>query len=124
MLVVVGAGLLNVNGRESVVPPPPLGDGVDTVTEAFPAVAMSSAGIVAFNWVEDTKVVGRSFVFHCTTESVTKLLPLTISVKAAPPAGRDVGLMLKIAGAGGLLIVKDRGGVEVPPSGAGLYTVT
>jgi hypothetical protein len=96
---------------------------VNTVTWAVPAVAMSEAGIAALNRVEETYVVVRLAPFHWTTESVAKPVPLTVSVKAAPPAVRDDGLMLEIAGTGGLLIVKVRA-LEVPPPGAGLNTVT
>jgi hypothetical protein len=67
---------------------------------------MSAAGIAAVNRVAETKVVVRFAPFHCTTESVTKPVPLTVSVKAAPPAVRDDGLMLEITGTGGSLIVK------------------
>ncbi len=53
-----------------------------------------------------------------------KLFPFTVSVKAEPPAVRDVGLILEIAGTGlGAMIAKDWA-LEVPPPGAGLYTVT
>jgi len=84
---------------------------------------MYEAGIATVNLVEDTKVVVGLSPFHCTTESGTKPVPVTVSVNAAPPAVRDVGLMLEIDGAGAFLIVKVRA-VDVPPTGAGLYTVT
>jgi hypothetical protein len=96
---------------------------VTTVTWAVPAAAMSAAGIAALKRVEEAKVVVRFAPFHCTTESATKPLPLTVSVNAAPPAVRDVGLKLEIVDNGGSLIVKVRA-LEVPPPGAGLTTVT
>jgi hypothetical protein len=120
-LVVAGTGLLIVRVPALEVPPP--GADVNTVTDTVPAVAMSAAGIAALNLVEETYVVGRLAPFHCTTESLMKPLPLTVSVKAAPPAVRDVGLMLEITGTGGSLIVKVWA-LEVPPPGAGLNTVT
>jgi hypothetical protein len=51
-LEVVGAGLLIVSVRALEVPPP--GAGVNTVTEAVPAVAISDAGIAAVNRVAET----------------------------------------------------------------------
>ncbi len=52
-------------------------------------------------------------------------VPFTVSVNATPPAVRDVGLMLVIAGTGLLaaLIVKVWA-LEVPPPGAEVNTVT
>src|SRR5206468_12401133 len=49
------AGTLIVNVSAFELPPP--GGGVDTRTEAVPAVAMSAAVIVARSWVALTKVV-------------------------------------------------------------------
>ena len=103
-LVVLGTGLLIVNVRELEVPPPGLG--VNTVTWAVPATAISEAGIEAVNRVEETNVVVRSVPLQRTTELFTKPLPLTVSVNAAPPAVRDDGLKLEIVGTGGLLMVK------------------
>ena len=48
-------GSLTVKVRTLEVPPP--GPGEKTVTLAIPAAAISEAGIVALNRVEDTKVV-------------------------------------------------------------------
>src|SRR5438046_9987740 len=56
------AGTLIVNVSAFELPPP--GGGVDTRTEAVPAVAMSAAVIVARSWVALTKVVVRAFAFH------------------------------------------------------------
>jgi hypothetical protein len=102
-LVVAGTGLLIVKVRTLEVPPP--GAGLNTVTWAVPADAMSVAGIAAINWIEDTYFVVRFDPFHCTTEPLTNPLPLTVSVKAAPSRVCDDGLRLEIAGTG-LLIVK------------------
>jgi hypothetical protein len=66
---------------------------------------MSAAVIAAVNWVEDTNVVVRLAPFHWTAELEMKPLPLTVSVKAAPPRVWDDGLRPEIAGTG-LLIVK------------------
>ena len=105
------------------VPPP--GVGLKTVTLAVPAVAMSVARIAAVSWVVLTNVVVRSVPFHLTTELEIKFVPLTVRVKAVPPAVADVGLRLVVVGTGlsGTLIVKVWE-LEVPPPGVGLKTVT
>ena len=86
------------------VPPP--GVGVNTVTEAVPADAMSAADIVAVNWVDDTCVVARLAPFHRTTEPLMKLLPLTVRVNDIPPTKADEGESPVVAGTG-LVIVPD-----------------
>ena len=45
-----------------------------------------------------TKVVLRFDPFHLTTELETKLVPLTVNVKAIPPANTVFGLMLVSVG--------------------------
>jgi hypothetical protein len=62
MLVIVGTGLLIVKVWALEVPPP--GAGVNTVTWAVPANAMSKAEIAAVNRVEETYVVVRFAPFH------------------------------------------------------------
>jgi len=96
-----------------------------TVTLAVPAVAMSAARIEAVTCVEETYVVVRFVPFHLTTELEMKLLPLTVSIKPAPPAVAELGLRLVVVGTGlsGTLIVKVWE-LEVPPPGVGLKTVT
>ncbi len=63
--------------------------------------------------------------FHRTTDPLIKLVPVTVSVKADPPAVAEVGLILERVGTGLLAtcIVKVKA-PEVPPPGAGLKTVT
>ena len=64
-------------------------------------------------------------LFHFTTEPLTKLVPFTVRGKAASPAVLLVGFKLVVVGTGlVLLMVNVRAGVEVPPPGAGLNTVT
>jgi hypothetical protein len=46
------------------------------------------------------KVVVRADPFTCTTDPLTKLLPLTVSVNPAPPAVALFGEMLDTEGAG------------------------
>ena len=117
-LVVVGTGLLIVKVRELEVPPP--GAGLNTVTEAVPATAMSAAVITAVNRVEETKVVVRFAPFHRTIEPATKLLPLTVRTKSVPPAVVDVGLKLEVVGVG-LLIVQGQGTGCATPGSRGEY---
>ena len=63
-------------------------------------------------------------LFHFTTERPsTKFVPFTVRVKAASPAVLLVGEIVAVVGTG-LLIVNVKAGVEVPPPGAGLTTVT
>jgi hypothetical protein len=66
---------------------------------------ISEAGIAAVNWVEETNVVVRSEPFHLTTDPEMKLVPLTVNVKADPPAVAEEGLRFVVVGKG-LLIVK------------------
>ena len=101
-LVVVGTGLLIVKGMGPDVTPP----GFNTVTFTVPAAAISAATIEAVNWVALTKVVVRLDPPHCTTEPLTKFVPLTVSVNPELPAVVDEGLRLVIVGAAGGLIVK------------------
>jgi hypothetical protein len=87
------------------VPPP--GAGLNTLTDAVPATALSAAGIAAVNRVAETYVVVRSAPFQRTTELDTKLVPFTVNVNALPPAVAEVGLRLVATGMGfALLIVK------------------
>src|SRR5205823_3111959 len=81
--VSIGAGLFTVNVCAAEVPPP--GAGVMTVTEAVAVAAMSAAGIAAVSCVALTKVVVRAAPFHCTLAPLTKPLPVSVSVKPAPP---------------------------------------
>ena len=104
ILVVAGTGLLIVRVWALEVPPP--GVGSNTVTWAVPATAVSAAGIAAVNRVAETNVVVRFAPFHCTTKPLKKPLPLTVSVKAAPPAVRAVGVMLEITDVEWLVITK------------------
>jgi hypothetical protein len=86
------------------VPPP--GVGLKTVTDAEPAVAMSAAVIDAVTRVPLAYVVVRLAPFQRTTEPEMKFVPLTVSVKAAPPAVADDGLKVVSVGTGlGALMV-------------------
>jgi hypothetical protein len=60
---------------------------------------MSVAGIAAVSWVLLTNVVVRFDPFHLIVELETKLEPLTVKVKAGPPAFAELGLILLNTGA-------------------------
>src|SRR3990170_915655 len=94
--------------------------GLSTVTGIVPGAAMSAARIFARSWVADTKMVERSEPFHRTFAPETKLLPLTVRVKAAPPAVAEEGLRPVTVGAGPH--TTKFMALETPPSG--LSTVT
>ena len=69
-----------------------------TVTLTAPGEAMSLAEIDAVNCEVLTNVVVRFDPFHLTAEPETNLVPLTVRVKAGPPAGTALGLMLVSTG--------------------------
>src|SRR3989449_394139 len=65
---------------------PPPGGGLNTVTWADPAMAMSPAEMAARNSVPLTNVVVRFEPFQRILDDATKFVPLTVSVNPAPPA--------------------------------------
>ena len=113
---------LMVKVKAPEVPPP--GVGVNTVTEAEPAVAMSAAEMAAVSWVLLTKVVVRDVPFHCTTEVDRKFVPVTVSVNAEPPAVALLGETIVSVGMGFVALMVKARAPEVPPPGAGVNTVT
>lgn len=96
--------------------------GVNTCTEAVPAVAISVAAIAAVNCVALTKVVVRVLPFHCATEVLMKLLPFKVSVNAAPPAIAEFGAIEVSAGTG--VVTTNCSEFELPPPGVGFRTLT
>jgi hypothetical protein len=70
-------------------------------------------------------VVVLSTPFHRTFDPETKLLPVTVRVKAVPPAVTEVGEIPVMTGTGlpGGLMVKVRE-PDVPPPGVGLRMET
>jgi hypothetical protein len=72
--------------------------GLTTVTEAVPSSARSVAGTEAVSCVELTNVVVRAVPFQSTVEPLTKLAPLTVSVKPGPPSVAEAGLILVVVG--------------------------
>ena len=85
------------------VPPP--GAGFVTATFTVPAVAISAAAIAAVTWVALTNVVVLAAPLNFTTAPETKPVPVTVSVKAAPPA-LALGGTIEISVGTGLLMVK------------------
>ena len=75
--------------------------GACTLTEAVPADVIRLAGTAALNCVADTKVVLSAEPFHNTLSPLTKLVPLTVSVNAAPPATVVAGEIEVMDGTGG-----------------------
>ena len=78
--------------------------GVTTVIDAVPAVAISEAGTVAVSCVAETKVVVNAVAFHFTVEPETKLVPFTVKVNWVPPAVVQVGLSELTVGAALIVI--------------------
>ena len=98
------AGTALLIARETAFDVPP-GLGFVTVTVAVAAVAISAAVIAAVNCVALTNVVVLPALLNFTIDVETKPVPLTVSVKAAPPAVALVGETRVTVGAG-LLTVK------------------
>src|SRR2546426_9431293 len=84
---------------------------------------MSAAAIWACSCVPLTNVVVRSLPFQRTTDELMKLVPLTVRVKAAPPAIVLLGEIELSVGAG-LLLLEKVCAPEAPPPGVGLTTAT
>src|SRR5438874_11060064 len=76
--------------------------------------------MLAVSWVEETKVVVIAVPLNQTLAPLTKLLPLTVSVKAALPALASVG-DIELRPGCGLLTVKLTV-LLVPPPAPGLVT--
>jgi hypothetical protein len=79
---------------------PPPGAGVTTVTGEVPAEAICEAVTAAVSLLVLTNVVVSAVVPQLTVELAVKPVPLTVSVKAAPPALVKAGERLLMAGAG------------------------
>src|SRR5262245_66075782 len=87
---------------------PRAGPGSITVLCLHDAPPISVARIAAVTCVALTKVVVRGAPFQFATEPETKLLPLTVRVKAAPPA---------VALLGAKVVSTGTGFVVAPPTG-------
>lgn len=125
-MVIAGTGFeaaVIVKVTELDVPPP--GAGFVTVMAGVPPLATSLAEIAAVSCVELTNVVVFALPLNFTTELLTKLEPLTVSVNAADPAAMVEGCSVVIAGTGLLAAVMvNVTAFDVPPPGAGFVTVT
>ena len=87
-----------VKSKAFEVPPP--GAGLNTVTLAVPAAAMSLAGIVAWTCVLLVTVVARAAPFQRTSAPSKKSLPFTVNVNPVLPATARGGERLVRVGAG------------------------
>src|SRR5579871_1015522 len=72
--------------------------GLVTPTATVPGAARRLAGTLAVSWEALTNVVASPLSPHCTRAPFWKLLPLTVRVKAAPPAAAELGLRLETPG--------------------------
>jgi len=112
--VMVGADVLvTVKASALEVPPP----GLATVTCAVPAAATSVAGMAAVSWVALTNVVVRAAPFHFTVAPLTKLVPVTVRVKAGLPAWALFGDSAVMVGTGALPVTVNVNAFEASPSG-------
>jgi hypothetical protein len=119
MLVTTGVGLVTL--KVVALEPPPPGAGFDTVNISAALPEMSAAGSAALSSAELTTDVVRGLPFQFTIEDGTKPLPVISSVIAPAPATTVAGFTAFTTGRG-LFTVKFAE-AEVPPPGAGLYTV-
>jgi hypothetical protein len=85
---------------------------------------MSLAAMAALSSVPLTYVVVRFEPFQRTTDVVVKPLPITLRLKAAPPAGLEAGSSRVMEGTGFPETTENETALDVPPPGAGLKTVT
>src|SRR5215472_6238272 len=69
-----------------------------TVTWLAPPVTMSAAGIVAVNWLAETKVVVNELPLNCTAEEAVKFFPLTVRATSGPPFVAEPGLKEAMVG--------------------------
>jgi hypothetical protein len=99
-LVITGVFTI-VNVCAFDVPP----QGVTTLIEAVPAVAISAAGTVAVSWVPEPDVVS-GLPFQFTVEPETKFVPFTVNVNCGPPAAVQVGFKEVTVGAPLIVITR------------------
>jgi hypothetical protein len=117
-----GFGATTANERLPLVPPP--GAGFVTVTASLPALAMAAAGMAAVTWVDEMYVVVSVVPLKETVAPLTKPIPVTLSVKAAPPAVAELGERDEIVGTGLAATTWKDTELLVPPPGVGFVTVT
>lgn len=98
-----------------VVPPP--GVGVTTVIAAVPPAAISAAVIAAVSWVALTNVVTRGLPLIFATDELMKLVPVSVSVNAAPPELTVAGEIEVSVGTGFAAVIVNVNVFEVVPVG-------
>lgn len=108
----------NVDAAEK---PPPAG-GLETVTSATPALAMSVELIDACKLVLERNIVVRALPFHCTVEDGEKFFPVTVSVKLALPITAEPGFSNVIAGEG--TFTAKLTASDIPPIELAFMTIT
>ena len=109
-------------GRSSVLDVPPPGAGLTTATFPVPGVAISEAVRAIVSSVLLTNAVVRLAELNVPTEVDTKPVPLSVRVKAGPPAGAVAGWSDVSVGAG--LPMPKLSVFDTPPAGGGLKTAT
>jgi hypothetical protein len=67
-------------------------------------VAIRLAGTAAVSWLALTNDVVSAVAPHVAVAPETKFVPLIVRVKAAPPAGAELGLKLVMVGGRGLMV--------------------
>lgn len=117
--VMAGSGLFTAKLTGPEAPPP--GAGFVTTTWKMPTAAMSAAVMAAVTCVALTNVVVLALPLKLTEAPLTKPVPFTVKVNAAPPTLALAGESEVIAGTG--LFTVRLTAEEVPPPGAGLKTV-
>jgi hypothetical protein len=105
LLIATDGVIVNVRGA---------GCGVEVMfTDAVPVDAIKAAGTFAVSCPEDTKVVVRLLPFQVIWVPCEKFVPLTVRVKAGPPATAELGDML-VSVAPGLMVKVNGGGDGCP----------
>src|SRR5579871_1850425 len=82
-----GGGTVTVKDRAFVVAPL----GFVSVSEAVPPAAINSGGTATVTWVVLTNVVPSGVAPHRTTQFTARLVPVSVSVNAPPPAVTEDG---------------------------------
>jgi hypothetical protein len=76
---------------------------LDNVMLALPAAVMRLAGTAAVNCVALENVVDSGEPFHCTIAPDANPVPVTVSVKPAPPAVAELGVSDVMTGRAGVI---------------------
>jgi hypothetical protein len=120
MLDSPGAGSATVKAAWEDVPPP--GGGLKIAILSTAGAMMSPEVIATFRVELLMNVVVRLDPFHCTTEVGSKFAPVTVRVKAEPPAVAKLGFRLEMAAFGLAMVMLAE--LESPPPGVEVKTVT